>query len=145
MIVRIPYDASLDPPAPVVPVRISGPVGDEAVMVPMLVDTGADCTLVPARIVRQLGLPQIDVVGVTGVGGGRRQTTVHAASVELGGPRMLARVVAFADEAILGRDILNQSVVTLDGPGLAISIGGREAERAGRSARGRRPRRGPLR
>lgn len=123
------YDASLDPPAPVVPVRISGPVGDEAVMLPMLVDTGADCTLVPAPIVRQLGLPQIDVIGVTGVGGARKRATVHAASVELGGLRVLARIVAFADEAILGRDILNQIVVTLDGPGLAMSVAGRSRTR----------------
>jgi predicted aspartyl protease len=147
VIARFPYDASLDSPAPMIPVRIAGPVGDEAVMLPMLVDTGADCTLVPAQIVRQLGLPQIDVIGITGVGGGRRRTAVHAASVELGGLRMLARIVAFEDEAILGRDILNQAVVTLDGPGLAISIEPRESGRAGRSAsgraRGRRPRRGP--
>jgi predicted aspartyl protease len=147
MIARVPYDASVDPPAPMVPVRIAGPVGDEAVMLPMLVDTGAECTLVPALLVRQLGLPQIDVIGVTGVGGGRTRTAVHAASVELGGLRMLARIVAFADEAILGRDILNQAVVTLDGPGLAISIDSRASKRAGRSAggraRGRRPRRGP--
>ncbi len=147
MIARVPYDASLDPPAPMVPVRIAGPVGDQAVMLPMLVDTGADCTLIPASIARQLGLPQIDVIGLTGVGGGKRRTAVHAASVELGGLRMLARIVAFADEAILGRDILNQAVVTLDGPALTVSIDSRESKRASGSgsgrARGRRLRRGP--
>jgi predicted aspartyl protease len=126
---RFAYDARLDPPAPVVPVRISGPVGDEAVMLPMLVDTGADCTLVPVPIVRQLRLPRIDVIGLTGVGGARQRATVHAATVELGGLRVLVRVVAFADDAILGRDILNQAVVTLDGPGLAMSIAGRARSR----------------
>jgi len=136
MTVRFAYDTSEDPPAPVVPVRISGPVGDEAVMLPMLIDTGADCTLVPASLIRQLGLPQIDVIGLTGVGDARRRATVHAASVELGGLHVLARVVAFVDEAILGRDVLNQAVVTLDGPGLAISVAGR--------ARRRRRRRAPL-
>jgi len=126
---RFAYDASLDPPAPVIPVRISSPVGDEAVMLPMLVDTGADCTLVPARIVRRLGLPRIDAIGVTGVGGATKRAMVHAASVELGGLRVLARIVAFADEAILGRDILNQAVVTLDGPGLAMSVAARSRRR----------------
>jgi predicted aspartyl protease len=106
----------------VVPVRISRPLGEEAVLLAMLVDTGADCTLVPAPIVRQLGLPQIDVIGVTGVGGARRRSTVHAAAIELGGLRLVAGVVAFTGEAILGRDVLNQAVVTLDGPGLAISV-----------------------
>lgn len=115
-------------------------------MLPMLVDTGADCTLVPAAIVRQLELPQIDVIGITGVGGGKRRTTVHAALVELGELRMLARIVAFADEAILGRDILNQAVVTLDGPGRVTSVDARKSKQASRSASARarapRPRRG---
>jgi len=133
MTTRFAYDAGLEPPAPVIPVRISTPVGDEAVMLPMLVDTGADCTLVPLPIVRQLGLPEVDVVGITGVGGVRRRATVHAASIEVGGLRLLARVVAFVDEAILGRDVLNQAVVTLDGPGLALSV-------ADRSRKRRRPR-----
>ncbi len=91
-------------------------------MLPMLVDTGADCTLVPTRIVRRLGLPQIDVVTLSGVGGVKQRATVHAASVELGELRVTARIIAFADEAILGRDVLNQGVVTLDGPSLTISL-----------------------
>lgn len=91
-------------------------------MLSMLVDTGADCSLVPISIVRQLGLPQIDVIALTGVGGTKQRATVHAASVELGELRVLARVVGFVDEAILGRDVLNRSVMTLDGPGLAISV-----------------------
>jgi predicted aspartyl protease len=98
----------------------------------MLVDTGADCTLVPAPIVRQLGLPRIDVIGVSGVGGGRGRATVHAASVEFGGVRLVARIVAFADEAILGRDVLNQAVMGLDGPGLVMSVRGRSRQRRSR-------------
>lgn len=133
MTARIAYDVSLDPPAPVIPVRISGPIGEEAMMLPMLVDTGADCTLVPALIVRRLGLPQIDVISLTGVGGAKRRATVHATAVEFGGLRLLARVVAFVDEAILGRDLLNQIIVRLDGPGLAIFVGDH--------SRPRRPRR----
>ncbi|HEX2690652.1 MAG TPA: aspartyl protease family protein [Kofleriaceae bacterium] len=129
MIARFAYDASFDPPAPMVPVRISAPAGEDAVMLPMLVDTGADCTLVPASIVRRLGLPQIDVIGLTGVGGARQRATVHAAAVEFGGVRLLARIVAFVDEAILGRDVLNQAILRLDGPGLALSLGGRSRTR----------------
>ena len=122
-----------------VPVRISlpigQPVGEEAVVLPMLVDTGADCTLVPAQVVRRLGLPQIDVIGLTGIGDAKRRATVHAAAVEFGGVRVLARIVAFVDEAILGRDVLNQAVMRLDGPGLAISIDGRSRPRRPRRSR----------
>jgi predicted aspartyl protease len=129
----LPYDPSLDPPAPVVPVRISGPTGEEAVMLPMLVDTGADCTLVPTSIARRLELPRIDVIGLTGGGGARSRATVHAASIELGGLRLLARIVAFVDEAILGRDVLNRAVVTLDGPGLVLSVAARSRLRPRRA------------
>jgi predicted aspartyl protease len=137
--VRFAYDASQDPPAPMVPVRVAGPVGDEAVMVPMLIDTGADCTLVPAPIVRRLGLPQIDIIGLTGVGGARQRATVHAASIELGGIRLLARIVAFPDEAILGRDVLNQVVMTLDGPGLTLSVRGPARARRSRRSTSSKP------
>ena len=91
-------------------------------MLSMLVDTGTDCTLVPSPTIRRLKLPQIDVVDFTGVGGARSRATVHAASVELGGFHLFVRAVAFDEEAILGRDVLNQIIVTLDGPGLGLSI-----------------------
>jgi predicted aspartyl protease len=122
MTIRFAYDKHLDPPAPVVPVRVAGRVSEHAVMLPMLVDTGADATLVPARIVHRLGLPLVDVVAVSGVDGLKQRATVHLASVELAELRVNARIIAFADEAILGRDVLNQSIVTLDGPGLTISV-----------------------
>lgn len=120
---RFVYAANLDPPGPVIPVRISAPRATDAVMLPMIVDTGADCTLVPGEIVRRLALPQVDVVGISGVGGGKQRATVHAALVELAGLPVVARIVAFAGEAILGRDLLNRLVVTLDGPGRTVSVG----------------------
>ena len=75
---RFAYDTELDPPAPVIPVRVSGPTGDAAMMLPMLVDTGADCTLLPVSIVRQLGLPQVDTLRIIGVGDVARSATTHA-------------------------------------------------------------------
>jgi predicted aspartyl protease len=131
MTARLAYDANLDPPAPIVPVRILSPVGEDAIVMPMLIDTGADCTLVPA-IIRRLGLPQVDVIGLSGVGGARSRATVHAASIEVGGLHLFVRVVAFADEAILGRDVLNQAIVTLDGPGLLFSVAGPSRKRRSR-------------
>lgn len=122
MTTRFAYDASVDPPAPVFPIQVSTPAGDQGVMLAMLVDTGADCTLLPAPVVRSLRLPQIDVISLSGVGGTKQRATVHAARVKLADLHLLVRVVAFADEAILGRDLLNQAVMMLDGPGLAITV-----------------------
>jgi predicted aspartyl protease len=135
--VRFAYDTELDPPAPVIPVRVSGPTGETAMMLPMLVDTGADCTLLPVPIVRLLGLPQVDTVRIVGVGEVALRATRHVAVIEIGPLRLVAKIAAFVDEAVLGRDVLNQAVVTLDGPGLAMAVTGRS--RAG--TRRRRPRR----
>ncbi len=119
---RLPYDKEFVPPAPVLPVRIALPTGGGGVMVSMLVDTGADCTLVPATIANQLRLPQVGVIAVSGLGGATLRATVHAAVLDLGPIEMLVRVVALADEAILGRDVLASCVLELDGPSARIEL-----------------------
>jgi hypothetical protein len=52
------YDAShFDPPAPVAHVTLRNPVGDATVStVLLLLDTGADVTLLPRSAVEQLGI-----------------------------------------------------------------------------------------
>lgn len=96
----------------------------------VLVDTGADCTLVPQATAHALGLPAIGAVWVKGLGGAVRRATVHAARVEFGGVRCLARVVGFGGEAILGRDLLNRAVALLDGPALTLSLTRRRPTRS---------------
>jgi len=114
---RVVFDRSFDPPASVLPVRIAGPGEDErAVLLRMLVDTGADCTVIPARLAKSLGLPIIDEIRVIGVGGKPIAAPVHAARVRLGALHALARVVAMGDEALLGRDLLNRLLLRIDGP-----------------------------
>jgi len=51
------YDEGRHPPAPVLPLHVGSPERDEYVLVASLVDTGADCTLVPAEIVRRAATP----------------------------------------------------------------------------------------
>jgi hypothetical protein len=58
---------------------------------------------------------------VQGVGGQAVRVPVHAARLRIGTLRALARVVALGDEALLGRDILNKLVLSIDGPARLIS------------------------
>ncbi len=118
------YDHGLEPPAPLLPLRVAAPDVDVGAVLWALLDTGADCTIVPRTTPRALGLPAIDEVWIEGVAGVARRRTVYQARVEFAGIHSLAPVVALGDHAILGRDLLNRAFVRLDGPRLTFSLRG---------------------
>jgi predicted aspartyl protease len=133
---RVSLDTTFDPPAPVLPVRISGlDEHDPAAMVRMLVDTGADCTLIPVKLARTLRLPVVDKAEIQGVGAKPQEANVHAARIRLGSLRVLARVVALGDECLVGRDILNRVVLHLDGPAQILQVTTRTTTRPKRPRR----------
>jgi predicted aspartyl protease len=120
---RVAFDDTFDPPAAVLPVRISGlDEHDPAAMLRMLVDTGADCTLIPEKIARSLRLPVVDKAEIQGVASKGQEANVHAARIRLGSLRVLARVVALGDECLLGRDILNRVALNYDGPAEVLHV-----------------------
>ena len=115
------YDASsFDPPAPVARVTLRHLHNGATVSdVPLLLDTGADVTLLPRTAVERLGVPlladqQYELMGFDG-------STSFAPVVMLD---MLFLRRAFrgryllieAERGILGWDILNHVTVLLDGP-----------------------------
>ncbi|MDQ7821141.1 MAG: retroviral-like aspartic protease family protein [Armatimonadota bacterium] len=117
-----PYDTRRTPPAPVLPVRLGRPQGEPAAAVAALVDSGADITVLPEGLARVLGLPQVSEVTVRGVAGTAR-VPVYAAELEAAGTRRIVEVVEVGAEALLGRDVLNGWVVTLDGPARVLRLG----------------------
>ncbi len=133
MTAAFPYDDAFEPPAPVLPLRIARPGDERAVVIRAIVDSGADCTLIPLRVARALRLPRIGDVAISGVAGTPRRAAVHAATIEVGGRRSLVRIIAFDDEAIIGRDLLGSIVAVLDGPRRILEIRTRGARKHGPS------------
>lgn len=79
----VPYDDSFDPPAPVLTVELRRPGSEASTLVPMLIDTGADASVLPPSVARTVGLVRIaelDVTGVTGSPIKRRSSTARWSS-----------------------------------------------------------------
>ena len=119
---EFPYDLRHDPPAPVLPVRIGVPGGNPGVLLSALVDTGADATVIPEGIATQLGLPPVDQVRVRGVGPMLVPAIVYAAEVEVIGVRRVMTVLGLGNEALLGRDLLNDWTAILRGPRRTMEV-----------------------
>ena len=119
---RFRYDRTKSPAAPILPIRIGRPGTDPSVLVTALVDTGADATIIPQALARRLNLPVLADVGVGGSGGLSQRATVHAAFVEVAGARWPVQVIALGAESLVGRDLLNQWVVTLRGPQRVLEL-----------------------
>lgn len=132
MSTRVAYDTKRNPPAPILPIRIGRPGTDPSVLLTALVDTGADATIIPRALARRLNLPILAEVAIGGTGGLSQRATVHSAVVEVAGSRWPAQVIALGGEPLIGRDLLNQWVVTLKGPQRVMEI---EARSPGPGAR----------
>ena len=115
------YDSSVSPPAPCLEIRlIAPPQGAAYGPISAFVDTGADATIVPLDIVRQIRAGVVTLKTVRGYTGGRRTVRTWLVDVEVG-PLTLPGVEIAGDDAsteiLLGRDVLNKLRLLLDGPG----------------------------
>ena len=127
MSVRYRYNRQLSPPAPCVYVSLARP-DDFNVSgrdVPAQLDTAAYMTVVPMTIVEQLQLEQFDQAAVAGFGGHISVAPMYLVHLAINNlPTALVHVLADRDEpfVLLGRDVLNQHRVVLDGPNLLLEL-----------------------
>ena len=119
------YDTTgWDPPAPIVRATVRGP-SQVAIAVPMLIDTGSDITVVPRSVAEAVGAAlhpsRISVQFYSGA-----EETWDEAHLTVGLARFRFEglfLVAESSYGILGRNVLNLVLLTLDGPRLRWSIG----------------------
>lgn len=109
-----------DPPAPVAAVVLRSPAGGATVSdVRLLIDTGADATLLPRNAVDRLGIRldpalQYELIGFDG-----SRTWAQAVDLDVLFLRKAFRgryLLTDDPRGILGRDVLNGLVLLFDGP-----------------------------
>lgn len=115
------YDAShYDPPAPVAQVMLrdlnSGPLLRDVLL---LLDTGADITLLPRIVVERLGVKPLSGQNYELVGFDGSKSTAQAAELEMIFLNKAYRgryLLTDDDRGVLGRDVLASVVLLLHGP-----------------------------
>lgn len=118
------YDSSLfNPPAPLAIVTLRNQNNSNAVSdVPMLVDSGADVTLIPKAIVNQLGLDIDPNEGYELMAFNGSMSVAQVVQLDLVFLKRVFRgrfLLINQECGILGRDILNHISLMLDGPHLS--------------------------
>ncbi len=115
------YDRThFDPPAPVARVTLRAIGGGATVDdVLLLLDTGADVTLLPRTAVERLGVPVLADGSYELMGFDGARSFARAAELDMIFQRRSFRgryLLMEGERGIMGRDVLNHWAVLLDGP-----------------------------
>jgi predicted aspartyl protease len=120
------YDTSYYPAMPVAVATIVHPDHPQAnIRCAALIDTGADGTMLPADLLQSIDAPLIGDATMRWVTGAGEIVDVHLVQIRVGHYDVGAiRAVALpaGSEAILGRDVLNQLILTLNGLANVVEV-----------------------
>jgi len=119
------FDRDFTPPAPVADVMMAHPVsGVSSGALRGKLDTGADLTVIPESLVPQLALSARAHVWARGYDGTFSQRPVYYVRFRLEGHELPAVRCIAADRrnVLVGRNVLNRFVITLDGGNLRFEV-----------------------
>jgi len=125
---RYPYDEQHQVPAPVAEVEVvaSGSVNQQSARAAALLDTGADLCMIPEAVWHAFpDAPRTARVPFRGAAGAG-EIDLYVVRIRLrdipGEWAVQAGVSSEVDEVLLGRDILNDLRLLLDGPALEFEL-----------------------
>lgn len=121
----LPYDRAFSPPAPVITVEVFKTLQPEQRQtVPAKLDTAADISAVPLRVIQQLALKSDGEIELAGYDNVPASVSTYLVGLELPNARIRRiDVVPIAENyALLGRDVLNLFHITLNGPELDFDL-----------------------
>ncbi len=118
------YDTSFNPPAPVVQVEVRNPQTGASVQLRAQLDCGTSITVLPVSAIAQLGLTATGSVEARGFDLTRTRLPTFLVMMLLEGFVILNAEVAAAKrhDMLLGRDVLQNFVLTLNGKAEAFEI-----------------------
>jgi hypothetical protein len=119
------YDSSFTPSMPVVAIKIGRSLTPPALELNALIDSGADSAIIPLLYLRQIRARKERTVWMRTVTGTHSVVDMYAISLRFGPFEFGNRFVVGGlqpDEIIIGRDILNQFIVTLNGLASVVEI-----------------------
>jgi len=113
-----PYNhEQYNPAMPMAQIGVTNP-GGQSVMLSAIVDSGSDATMIPRQYLQEIDAVFVRKGWVSGISGVRQPVNLRLVDVQVGSHLIPAvRVIETINqqEAILGRDVLNQLIVTLNG------------------------------
>lgn len=120
-----PYDEKYDPAMPVVEVVLDGYAGLDSKAVMAIIDSGADGTMLPIDVLEALGALYQDTVQMRGVLGESERVDRYTVGLKLGAITLHginSVAIPAGTESVIGRDMLNQLLLTLNGPAFTTQI-----------------------
>lgn len=117
-------DEQFNPPAPALMVEVYGLFSKITMKLKGKIDTGADITVIPAKIVRDLNLLPVRIIKTRGYNGKISLKPMYLVNISIKEFKFdLVEVIAARREDILiGRNILNQLTIKLNGKQLNFEI-----------------------
>lgn len=122
----VPFHHAVYPPAPALEIILTNPLsGRRSAYYHAILDTGADITVVPAKMLSQLSLSPMRRERVSGLWGGSSVVKLYVVDVEIAGQTFTGTEVVESPtekQILIGRNLSNQLRLLIDGPALTVEI-----------------------